>query len=363
MKKIETDTLVIGGGIFGAHAAKILASYGSVILVEKNAEIISEASRYNQTRVHTGAHYPRAPHTASTANRNLNRFHEDYAECIYKNFDHYYAIAKNNSLTDKNSFERFLGWLEIPYEIAVPSELEGSERISASYSLQEFSFDPYLLRVKYEKQLIVAGVRVILKAEVVEGTLNEQTYKTKVMVEGELMEIYSKRVVNATYGNLNIVNNFYGADKLNLRFEKARLLFLSIPSMKNKAITIMDGPFLSLTPYGMSGLHVLTSVIYTHQKIKNELPEISSIDSETYNKVNDKLMLNQLKTYIPNLNKFYLQASETVIKATLETDDEKDERPTVVHKFVNLPGYYAIFSGKVSSIYDVERYFKSENQE
>lgn len=362
MKTLKTETLVIGGGIFGAHTAKILAEQGDVILVEKNDMIISEASRYNQTRVHTGAHYPRAPHTASTAKRNLNRFHEDFAECIYKNYNHYYAIAKNNSLTDKNSFERFLGWLEIPFEIAFPSELEGSERISASYRLQEYSFDPYLLRIEYEKHLRTAGVKVILGGEVVEGSLVGQSYRTTVIVNGEPLEILSKRVVNATYGNLNKINNIYGAGELNLRFEKARLLFLSIPGMGDKAITIMDGPFLSLTPYGKSGLHVLTSVIYTHQKINKETSEKANIDSETYNKVNDKLMLNQLRTFLPKLGKFYLQASETIIKATLETEDEKDERPTVVHEFENLPNYYAILSGKVSSIYDVERYFKSENQ-
>jgi len=359
----ETDTLIIGGGIFGLHSALTLAEMGGVIVVEKCNDIISQASMYNQTRVHTGAHYPRATNTALTARKNLERFLSDFDDCINTEFQHYYGIARENSLTSASSFERFLGWLNLPFTNEFPSEIKRDARIVECFKLNEFSFDPYLMRVKYMKMLEEKNITVYNNAYVVSGSLEKDRYHTNVKIADENILVISKRLVNTTYSELNYINELYSAPKIPLRLESARLLFLSIPSFKGKAITIMDGPFLSLTPYGVTGLHVLTSVIYTHKKIHSNMANKSSSDEiAEFNKVNDKLMLNQMESFIPYLGPYYLQASETVVKATVETQDDKDERPTVVHSFAELPGYYAIMSGKVSSIYDVEEYFKNEQE-
>ena len=243
MRTIKTQTLVIGGGIFGSHTAHVMGKSQKVILVEQNSELISEASQYNQTRVHTGAHYPRAPHTALKARNNLQRFQDEFKSAINSDFQHIYAIAKDNSLTDEKSFERFLNWLEIKFEKYEPSTLLGSSRIKNSYLIKEGCFDPLALREYYSRKLKNENVEVLLAARVIEGSLIDGEYHTIVIKDSECFKIISKSLVNATYSKLNEINNLYKVPSLPVRLEKARLIFLSIPSLKNKAITIMDGPY------------------------------------------------------------------------------------------------------------------------
>lgn len=54
---------VIGGGIFGTNCAIELSPGSDVTLFEKNDDICTEASKYNQYRHHWGYHYPRSQET------------------------------------------------------------------------------------------------------------------------------------------------------------------------------------------------------------------------------------------------------------------------------------------------------------
>lgn len=364
MKIIETDCLVIGGGIFGCHAAVTLAENSNVILVEKDKELFTQASLYNQTRIHTGAHYPRAPFTAFSARKNLLRFEKDFANAVNKQFTHSYAIARDNSFTDSINFEKFLNWLEIRFERYDDGDIFNSGRISSAFRIQENSFDPNVIRKNYETKLSENNVKIMLTTEVISGSKQMDGYHTLVKVGGIVYKIISQKVINATYSKLNQVNELYGTPLLPLRNEKARLIFLKIPNWDSKAVTIMDGPFLSLTPYGLSGLHVLTSVTYTHQKISevDENLQYNLNNSKEYNLTNDKLILNQLKNFLPNIGSYYHHGSKTIVKTTLKSDDNRDERPTVVYKFEDFPGYYSILAGKVSSIYEVEEFFANEGE-
>ncbi|MFN3453891.1 MAG: FAD-dependent oxidoreductase, partial [Pseudobdellovibrio sp.] len=64
-KSIKTKVAIIGGGIFGATAAYILAKEGfKVTLFEKESELFGGASLFNHNRHHFGFHYPRIVQTA-----------------------------------------------------------------------------------------------------------------------------------------------------------------------------------------------------------------------------------------------------------------------------------------------------------
>ena len=98
---------VIGGGIFGVTTAFMLANENHVELFEKNNDILKAASGANQYRVHRGYHYPRSKETVLEIMKSENSFKEIFSEAIVSHYEHYYCVAKKNSLTSAKQFVDF----------------------------------------------------------------------------------------------------------------------------------------------------------------------------------------------------------------------------------------------------------------
>src|SRR6476619_6406082 len=104
------DAVVVGGGFYGARLALALrARYPRVLLVEREAELLSRASLINQARVHNGYHYPRSILTSLRSRLNYARFLGEYAECVDRSFPHYYAIGRGTSKVTAAQFVAFCG--------------------------------------------------------------------------------------------------------------------------------------------------------------------------------------------------------------------------------------------------------------
>jgi hypothetical protein len=176
--------------------------------------------------------------------------------------------------------------------------------------------------------------------------------------------------VNATYSNTNSILEIFHLPTIELKHEYSEMLLLYVPSLQNAAITIMDGPFLSITPYGKSGLHVLSSVIYTHHASTRSGGRSLPCQPGNTNCNVDSFALcqkcavkphsaraylaNQLENFLPNLGPIYQHGSIETIKSTWATDDYRDERQTSVRQLSSSPNFFTVLSGKVSNIYEVE---------
>ena len=82
------EAVVIGGGFYGAAIAAYLArqrGLGEIIVVEREAALLSRASYNNQARVHNGYHYPRSFTTAYRSRVNLPRFVSDWPQAVTRN--------------------------------------------------------------------------------------------------------------------------------------------------------------------------------------------------------------------------------------------------------------------------------------
>ena len=105
---VQFDSIILGGGVYGARLALALRADGeSVLLLEREPVLLGRASLVNQARVHNGYHYPRSILTSVRSRQNYDRFRADYADCAYDRFDHYYAIARNDSKTTAAQFLQF----------------------------------------------------------------------------------------------------------------------------------------------------------------------------------------------------------------------------------------------------------------
>src|SRR5205823_13871240 len=74
------DFLILGAGIYGLYAARMLARKGlRIVVVECDAEGFLRASSINQARVHNGYHYPRSCSTAIKTAQYFDRFSREFS--------------------------------------------------------------------------------------------------------------------------------------------------------------------------------------------------------------------------------------------------------------------------------------------
>ncbi|MFM8485647.1 MAG: amino acid oxidase, partial [Bacteroidota bacterium] len=84
------------------------------------------------------------------------------------------------------------------------------------------------------------------------------------------LSIGTDAVINATYAATNSINGLFGLKSLALTHEISEIGFVTSRQFGNMGLTVMDGPFGSIMPYGLSGLLSLSSVAYTHHAISTD---------------------------------------------------------------------------------------------
>lgn len=370
MTTAHIDYLIVGGGLFGCYAALYLANKGAtVVLLEKEDRLFRKASLVNQARLHGGYHYPRSVATAAMSDEHKARFTDEHRDMVNFTFEKYYAIDRHGSFTDAGQFERFCTYLGIRCAREEQHPLFNYDRLEALYRTEEYSFDPVLLAQHYTKRVAThAGITLLTttlphRAEN-NGTdwmvyTNNGTFKTPV-------------VINATYAATNAVNRIFGLRDLELTHEISEIAFLTSIAFDQKGLTVMDGPFGSIMPYGRSGLLSLSSVAYTHHNISYEnlprfdcmsdahpacLPHAPGVCTTCPRRPapNAPKMLAQMRVYFSDQVDFQYFFSYFTIKSKLKASHIDDGRPTEITRLQNQPAFYCLFAGKVNSIYEIEK--------
>ncbi len=374
---VHCDVIVIGGGIFGCYAALYLAGKGAqVVLLEKEARLFQKASLVNQARLHGGYHYPRSVATALMSDAHKERFTEEHRRFIHTSFEKYYAIDRYGSFTDADQFERFCRYLRIPCERVVEHPLFNLQRLEALFRTVEHSFDPVLLAAWY-RQRVEAERNIALRL---------QTQAKTAIAEGSewLVEVASADrngtdylrapiVINATYAATNAVNRCFGVPTLALTHEISEIAFAASPPLRNIGLTVMDGPFGSIMPYGLSGLLSISSVAYTHHSISyDDLPTFDCQQPHTDPSCRPDApaictncprrppthaykMIAQMRQYLSDSVQMQYLFSYFTIKTKLKASYIDDGRPTEIALLRERPRFYCLFAGKVNSIYEIEK--------
>jgi hypothetical protein len=417
------DFVVVGGGIFGCYAALHLAGRGAkVAILEKEARLFQKASLVNQARLHSGYHYPRSVATAAMSDEHKARFTEEHRAFVNHTFEKFYAIDRYGSFTDGPQFERFCEFLDIPCKRVNEHTLFNFDRLEALYATEEHSFDPVLLGNYYrEKVEATPGIRVYKNTQIqsakVQGNtweieLSDLSDKSKVssdkfqvsgdkfQVSGDKFQVLgdkfqvlgnspletfnlkletpnlkleTKTVINATYAATNATNHLFGVNDLALTHEISEIAFVTSPQFGQRGLTVMDGPFGSIMPYGLSGLLSLSSVAYTHHKISFDAlphfdcqqpdidpacrPEAPGICTDCARRPvsNAPKMLAQMQQYFAENVQFAHLFSYYTIKSKLKASHIDDGRPTEISMLRESPRFYCLFAGKINSIYEVEK--------
>jgi hypothetical protein len=372
------DFVVIGGGIFGCYSALYLAGKGAkVALIEKEDRLFQKASLVNQARLHSGYHYPRSVATAAMSDEHKERFTQEHRPFVNAAFEKYYAIDRFGSFTDPVQFERFCEYLKIPCERISAHPLFNFERLEALYKTEEHSFDPILLGNYYRQRIAdTPAIQVFTNTQITQAEAIGHTWELAIntTVQGKKDEfiLTTPVVINATYAATNGINQLFGLQHLALSHEISEIAFVKSDLFAEKGLTVMDGPFGSIMPYGLSGLLSLSSVAYTHHKISLEdtphfdcqtildpacRPEAPGICTECPRRPesNARKMLAQMQQYFDDSVQFEHLFSYFTIKSKLKASHIDDGRPTEIALLSETPRFYCLFAGKINSIYEVEK--------
>jgi len=363
------DRVIVGSGIYGMYAAKLVADKGKkALVVECDARPFSRASFVNQARVHNGYHYPRSYSTAVKSARYYDKFCRDFDFAINRRFRKIYAISSRYSLTAGGQFQKFCAHAGIPCEPLDPDKYFRRHMVEAAFETREYGFDAGKICGRLEADLLESGnVEFAFGARIVRAGREGDIYDLT-LSNGE--RVAASGIINCTYASINQVNRLFGFDSFRIKYEIAEIILCGVAEgLRDVGITVMDGPFFSVMPFGDSGLHTLTSVTFTpHRTSYGAMP---AFDCQKVNRdcTGDFLQnCNQCPArprtalpYMRQLSNKYLKdagiaykGSLFAIKPILLSSEVDDSRPTLVRRLSAGPDYFAVLSGKINTIYDME---------
>ena len=357
------DAVVIGGGFYGVAIAIYLRTVrrlGTVLLIERGNELLARASYHNQARIHNGYHYPRSYQTAYRSRINLPRFLADFPDAVYDNFTHLYAIAGVNSKVSAPQFTRFCREIGAAVEPASAAErrMFDERLIEQVFQVQEMAFNAAALRHWAHRSSACHGVRLVNLSEVTDVVTDDGGGGTRVMTRSADGDnaFLSRYVFNCTYSGLQSFRGSFGGCESQLKHEIAELALVSVPEpLRSYGITVMDGPFFSLTPFPARGMHALSHVRYTPHFALNPAEHQSPYEClEGYAKQTrfDRMKRDAIR-YMPSLDGLAYEESLFEVKTVLVKNETDDGRPILFERHATIPGCYSILGGKLDNIYDI----------
>ena len=187
---------------------------------------------------------------------------------------------------------------------------------------------------------------------------------------GETLE--TPYLLNATYAGVNDVHAMLGYEPFRIKYELCEIILCTVnDALKNVGITVMDGPFFSIMPFGRTGLHSLTSVTFPpHVTSYDPLPTFDCQarsggrcrPGSLYNCNEGPAKPASAWPYMSQLARKYLRpelgfayhSSLFSMKPILKASEIDDSRPTVVRRYSDEPVFVSVLSGKINTVYDLD---------
>lgn len=365
------DKIIIGGGLYGLYAARFCGRKGEKVLVlEKDATLFRRATTINQARVHMGYHYPRSISTALRSAGYFQRFVEDFPAAVVAYFEQVYATSSHFSWTSAPEFRRFCDAAGIRCDDVSPDKYFKPGQCDGAYLTTEYAYDAaLLLRQMMDDLKPLTNVEIQLSAEVT--AIQQQGDNYAVTINGAKIET-APYVLNATYASVNEIMAKLDLPPFKIKYELCEIILCSVnPALKNVGITVMDGPFFSIMPFGCTGMHSLTSVTFTpHLTSYSALPTFScqansggACTPENLANCNDcparpktawPTMSQLARKYLRDEYEFEYKGSLFSMKPILKASEVDDSRPTLVRVLTQNPTFVSVLSGKINTVYDLE---------
>ena len=268
-------------------------------------------------------------------------------------------------------FKRFCDNAEIPCEKTDPNRFFNPGMCDGAFITKEYTYDAQIL-----KDWFLLEISKYPNIEIVFHHSPERIEKRGSCwrVISQEIEALTPFILNSTYASVNEILKITegGMTLFNIKYEKCEIILCSVnEKMKNYGITVMDGPFFSLMPFGNTGFHSLTSVTFTPHETSYDTVASFSCQNESKGlcspgnlfNCNDCpakpesawVYMNQLtKKYLREEFEYKYEKSLFSMKPILVASEIDDSRPTVIRMNSLLPTMISVLSGKINTLYDLD---------
>lgn len=368
------DYIIIGAGIYGLYAAKLLAPQGCKIAVlEYDSEGFQRASYINQARVHNGYHYPRSYSTAIKSARYFERFSKEFEFAIHNKFQKIYAISGKYSLSNAEQFVKFCQNASIPVKAINGDKYFKKDMVEGVFETQEYAFDAFKIRDSLLAELAnYNNVELFYNSRI--EAVNDDGDHYHLNLNNE-REFSTPTVLNATYASVNQLLDLFGLEKFRLKYEICEISLCHVNhALQGAGLTLMDGPFFSVMPFGLDGTYSLTSVTFTPHvtsyadlptfKCQKDNPECSPGQLANCNTCPARprtawtTMQQLAKKYLNPEIELTFDKPLFAIKPIPNASEIDDSRPTIIKESHSQPRFISVLSGKINTMYDLEMILK-----
>jgi len=338
-------------------------------VLEHDQGPFERATYINQARVHMGYHYPRSISTAFKSKAYFDRFNNDYAFCVNKKFDQIYATSANFSWTSASQFKKFCKDADICCDEVSTETYFKPNMCDGAFITTECTFDAQML-----KNWFIAEIQKFPNIKIVYGArINriENDGKYYIFTLGNSENYQTGFVLNAAYAGINQIHAMLGFPEFKIKYELCEIIICKPKDrLVNVGITVMDGAFFSIMPFGKTDCHSLTSVTFTpHITSYDNIPTFDcQVRSGGYcspqrlgncNTCPAKpgsaweFMGHLAKKYLKEDYDFDYVKSLYSIKPILKASEVDDSRPTIIRKYSDDPRFTSVLSGKINTVYEL----------
>jgi hypothetical protein len=312
--------LIIGGGWIGCHLAMKLRDKHDVKIFDKNDELFLETSYKNQNRLHYGFHYPRNHKTRFLCKDTYKQFISEYGFLIDDVKKNIYCVP-NGSLIDFETYKEIYknyDFKDVNIEINNCGCILTNEKFINYYKAKEF----------FNKEL------------------KDNFIKKEVRNVNSFKKEYDL-IINATNNNLKI-------EKTDCFYEiTLSLIYEKINEIDFDSLTLMDGKFFSIYPYG-ENKYTLTDVEHTPLKKFKNIKKLNKykekIDNSFVLNIKEK-MEDKVNQYI-NFNDNF-KYIDYFLSLKVKNNSSTDDRYPTIIKNDNI---ITCYTGKIQGIFVIENY-------
>lgn len=318
---------IIGAGWYGCHAATCLKQWGIPFTIhEKASDIFTNASFYNQNRLHQGFHYARSSKTRTLCVNGYDKFMATYPQFTVRVEPNLYLVSKH-SLLDAGTYNLIMSDLDVSFS-QVETDLTNAQIV---LNTDERYIDPRLARA-YFKDLLEPYLH--LNSEVDD-------------------EYLARHAADFSY-MLNCTNNCFHPIPNCLYELTLSAIYKCNRKLPPHGYTVVDGSFGSLYPYDpCNHLYTLTHVSYTplckapSLHLLNQFAPSKDLIQDYVQK-----MEHDISQYVPHFKDNYTYKSYfTSFKC--KPTSTCDERGCYINQSGTM---ISVVCGKITGIFEFEAY-------
>ncbi len=314
---------IVGAGIYGCTIALELTRAGfDVDLIEKEKDVMNIGTPIS-LRAHTGYFYARSTQTMLECRRNVQVFRKIYPKAFIDDGTHYYIIAKHGSKIAGQEFLENLDRHGLPYK-KLKEPLLDERMIDACVGVEEYSYDPEVLKKEVKKRLAGSRVKLLLNTDAAHSSFAG----------------YDLKVITGYASNNDIARTITGQHIQEYEYRFCEKVVVTLPeTFRKKNFVVLDGPFFQIDPFGRrDGLFALSH--FKHSIHMRHEGSFFDIDEERRNYLGKGLVRNPFITnapgiiqsiseFIPEIKKAKIVGSLYAIKPVIPKESS-DARPVII---------------------------------